>query len=176
MISSIKHSVQILERTPLTLQTLLSNIDEEWTQKNEGDKTWSPFDVIGHLVHCEETNWIPRINIMLSDNEIKKFEPLDRFAQFEKCKGKTTDQLLEDFINVRRSSLSKLERLKISEAQLAKTAIHPELGLVNLSQLISTWVVHDLDHLAQISRVMAKQYKNEVGPWIQYMRVLNTNI
>ncbi len=172
MQNSIEHTIQILERTPHTLHALLHNLNEEWTQKNEGGETWSPYDVIGHLIHCDEENWIPRILIVLSDSVVRKFEPLDRFAQLEKSKGKTINQLLDEFKKIRFSSIAKLRSLNITDEQVTKTAIHPEFGSVNLSQLISTWVVHDLDHLSQISRVMAKQYKDEVGPWIQYMRVL----
>lgn len=172
MQNSIEHTIQILERTPHTLHALLNNLNEEWTQKNEGGETWSPYDVIGHLIHCDEENWIPRIQIVLSDTVVKKFEPLDRFAQLEKSKGKTINQLLDEFIKIRFSSIAKLRALNITHEQFNKTAIHPEFGSVNLSQLISTWLVHDLDHISQISRVMAKQYKDDVGPWIQYLRVL----
>jgi hypothetical protein len=172
MNNSIEHTIQILERTPHTLQSLLYSVNEEWTQNNEGDKTWSPYDIIGHLIHCDEENWIPRIKIVLSDSVIRKFEPLDRFAQLEKSKGKTTNQLLDDFIKIRFSTITKLRTLNITDEQLTKTAIHPEFGSVTLSQLISTWLVHDLDHIAQISRVMAKQYKDDVGPWIANLKIL----
>jgi len=172
MKNSIEHTIQILERTPHALHALLYNANEEWTKKNEGGETWSPYDVIGHLIHCDEYNWIPRIQIVLSDSVVRKFEPLDRFAQLEKSKGKTINQLLDEFIKIRFSNIAKLRTLNITDEQLTKTAIHPEFGSVNLSQLISTWLVHDLDHISQIARVMAKQYKDDVGPWIQYMRVL----
>ncbi|HEY1040177.1 MAG TPA: DinB family protein [Bacteroidia bacterium] len=170
---SIEHSIQILERTPQSLRSLLYKLDENWTQNNEGGETWSPYDVIGHLVHCDEENWIPRIEVVLSDSAVRKFEPLNRFAQFEKSKGKNINELLDHFVGIRHSSMAKLKILNITNEQLSKTAIHPEFGSVSLSQLISAWVVHDLDHISQITRVMAKQYKAEVGPWIQYMRILN---
>jgi len=141
-------------------------------KKSEGGETWSPYDVIGHLIHCDEENWIPRIQIVLSDSVVRKFEPLDRLAQLEKSKGKTINQLLDEFIKIRFYSIANLRSLNITDEQFTKTAIHPEFGSVNLSQLISTWLVHDFDHLSQISRVMAKQYKDNVGPWIQYLRVL----
>lgn len=169
---SISNTIEILERTPHVLHTLLYNISNNWSHNSEGGETWSPYDAIGHLIHCDEYNWIPRIEVVLSDSVVRKFEPLDRFAQLQKSKGKSLNQLLEEFVKIRAISLKKLKALNISDEQLLKTAMHPELGLVNLSQLISTWLVHDLDHTAQISRVMAKQYKDEVGPWIQYMRVL----
>jgi uncharacterized damage-inducible protein DinB len=173
MVNLIQHTIQILERTPHTLNALLRNLNEEWAQNNEGGETWSPYDVIGHLIHCDEYNWIPRIKLVICDSQVRTFEPLDCFAQLEKSKGKSVNQLLDEFIHVRSISLSQLKELAITNEQLFKTAIHPELGSVTLSQLISTWLVHDLDHIAQISRVMAKQYKDEVGPWIQYMRILN---
>ena len=169
---SINASIEILERTPKTLHSLLHNLNDNWTLKNEGGDTWSPYDVIGHLIHCDECNWIPLIEVALSDSVVRNFEPLNRFVQPEKSKGKTLDQLLHDFVQIRASSITALHSLKITNEQLSKTAIHPELGSVTLSQLISTWVVHDLNHTSQIVRVMAKQYKDEVGPWIQYMRVL----
>jgi hypothetical protein len=169
---SINKSIEILDRTPHVLQHLLYDASEQWTLFNEGNKTWSPYDVIGHLIHCDEYNWIPRIEVVLSNSIVKKFEPLDRFAQLEKSKGKNLNQLLEQFVKIRFDSIKKLNALTITHKQLSKTAIHPELGSVTLSQLISTWVVHDLDHISQIVRVMAKQYKDEVGPWIQYMKIL----
>lgn len=169
---SIEKSIQILEKTPQLLNILLDNISEEWTLNNEGNQSWSAFDVVGHLIHCDESNWIPRIEITLSDAVVVKFEPLDRFAQIEKNKNKTLLQLLNEFVKIRFSSITKLRSLNITEEQLMKKAIHPDLGEVNLSQLIATWVVHDLSHMNQISRVMAKQYKEEVGPWVDYLRIL----
>lgn len=172
MLNSIQHTIQILERTPHTLNALLRNLNEEWTQNNEGGETWSPYDVIGHLIHCDEYNWIPRIKVVISDSQVRTFEPLDRFAQLEKSKGKSVNQLLDEFLLVRSISLSQLKELDITNEQLSQTAIHPELGSVTLSQLISTWLVHDLDHVSQISRVMANQYKDDVGPWIKNLKIL----
>ncbi|MBP2284849.1 hypothetical protein H4V97_003167 [Flavobacterium sp. CG_23.5] len=169
---SLSDSIEILERTPKALHSLLRNLNDNWTLKNEGSDTWSPYDVIGHLIHCDESNWIPRIEVALSDFVVRNFEPLDRFAQLEKSKGKTLNQLLNDFVQIRATSIAALHSLKITNEQLSKTATHPELGSVTLSQLISAWVVHDLNHTSQIVRVIAKQYQAEVGPWIQYMRVL----
>ena len=169
---TIHNSIELLKRTPNTLHSLLYDVNEFWSHNNEGGETWSPYDVISHLIYCDEFNWIPRIEIILSDSLLRKFKPLDGFAQLQKSKGKNLNQLLDEFVKIRFASLEKLSTLKITDELLAKTAIHPELGSVTLSQLISTWVVHDLDHLSQISRVMAKQYKDEVGPWIQYIKVL----
>lgn len=170
---TIEHALQVLERTPHTLRSLLYDINKKWSQTNEGGETWSPYDVVGHLIHCDEDNWIPRIRIVLSDSVVRKFEPLDRFAQLKKSKGKSMNQLLDDLVTIRTSSIIQLRALNITNEKLSRTATHPELGMVTLSQLIATWVVHDLDHLSQIARVMAKQHKHEVGPWVQYMRVLN---
>ncbi|MDI9340772.1 MAG: DinB family protein [Sediminibacterium sp.] len=170
---SIEHTIQILARTPDALRALLYNVNEDWTRENEGGETWSPYDVIGHLIHCDEDNWIPRISVLLSDSVVRKFEPLNRFAQLEKSKGKSMNQLLDEFAEIRCASVAKLRTLPITDEHLSKTAIHPELGAVTLSQLIATWVVHDLDHISQISRVMAKHFKHKVGPWIQYLPILN---
>lgn len=169
---TINNSIELLKRTPQTLHSLLYNVDENWSHKNEGGDTWSPFDVIGHLIHCDEYNWILRLEIMFSDSVIKNFEPFDRFAQLQKNKGKNINQLLDEFVKIRLASIEKLIALNITNEQLSKSAIHPELGSVAVSQLISTWVVHDLDHIAQISRVMAKQYKEDVGPWIKNLKIL----
>lgn len=174
MLFSINNSLEILKRTPLALHSLLYDVNEQWSNSNEGINTWSPFDVVGHLIHCEEFDWIPRIKIILSNNDIKKFEPLDRFAQIQKNKGKSLNQLLDEFVKIRYASLESLKSLNITEEQLSKIAIHPELGTVTLSQLISTWVGHDLNHTAQIARILAAQYKDEVGPWVKYMRVLKS--
>jgi len=170
---SINNSIEVLERTPNVLHSLLHNISNQWSSNNEGGESWSPFDVLGHLIHCDECDWITRIKIALSENEIRRFEPIDRYAQIELNKGKNINQLLDEFIKIRKACLTKLKSFNLTEEQLTKTAIHPDLDTVNLSQLISTWVAHDLAHLSQISRVMAKQYKDKVGPWKIYMKVLN---
>lgn len=169
---NLNKSIEILERTPASLYSLLNNVSEDWILNNEGGQSWSTYDIVGHLIHCDTDNWIPRIEIILAKSIVVQFDPLDRLAQIEKSKNKTLTDLLNEFIRVRSASIEKLRDLNISEEQLVKEAIHPELGIVNLSQLIATWVVHDLDHIAQISRVMAKQYKNEVGPWIHYLKIL----
>jgi len=171
---NLNKSIEILERTPASLYSLLNNVSEDWILNNEGGQSWSTYDIVGHLIHCDTDNWIPRIEIILTKSIVVQFDPLNRLAQIEKSKNKTFTDLLNEFIRVRSASIEKLRDLNISEEQLLKEAIHPELGIVNLSQLIATWVVHDLDHIAQISRVMAKQYKNEVGPWIHYLKILKT--
>lgn len=172
---TIAKSLEILQQTPDTLKTLLSNLSEDWIYINEGNETWSPFDIVGHLIHGEKTDWIERLNIILSHQspKDKKFHPFDRFAQFEESKGKNMLQLLEEFKELRQKNIEELKAKEITENDFSLTAIHPALGEINLKQLLSTWVVHDLGHIAQITRVMAKQYKNEVGPWNEYLRILN---
>jgi uncharacterized damage-inducible protein DinB len=170
---SLTKSIEILERTPETLRHLLDNISEDWTFANEGEQTWSAYDVIGHLIHGDKTDWLTRAELILSDKVDKKFIPFDRFAQFENNKGKSLTQLLNEFNEIRIANIENLRKLSISASDLNKTGIHPKFGQVTLSQLLSTWVVHDLDHISQISRVMARQYKNEVGPWIEYLKILN---
>jgi uncharacterized damage-inducible protein DinB len=171
---SVEKSLQILERTPNVLIVMLQNISEDWTSVNEGAETWSVYDIIGHLIHGEKTDWIPRADIILSDNVDKKFTPFDRFAQFEDSKGKTLSQLLIEFKILRERNLEQLRSKKLTDKDLGKTGIHPHFGEVTLLQLLATWVVHDLNHIAQISRVMAKQYKTEVGPWTEYLRILQS--
>jgi len=169
---SIDKSLEILERTPDVLLSLVKGLSPDWTEANEGGDTWSVFDVVGHLIHGEKTDWIPRVEIILSNDPIKAFPVFDRFAQFEQSKGKTLLQLLEEFKEARKVSLDKLKKLNIQKQDLTKIGIHPAFGQVTLSQLLSTWVVHDLDHLSQISRVMAKQYKEQTGPWIEFLKIL----
>ena len=170
---SVDKALEILERTPKILKVCLEHLSDDWIYCNEGSETWSAFDVVGHLIHGEKTDWISRLKTVLSESENKTFKPYDRFAQFEESKGKTMHQLLEEFSVLRDQNLLFFKSLNISENDFNKKAIHPSLGEVNLKNLLSTWVTHDLGHIAQISRVMAKQYKNEVGPWIEYISILN---
>ncbi len=170
---NINNALEILERTPKTLQALLLNLSESWSHQNEGEHTWSPFDVVGHLIHGEKTDWIPRARLILSDAEHKVFKPFDRFAQFEISNGKTLSELLNEFSELRAKNLEALKTLALTKDDLNLKGIHPELGEVTLKQLLATWVTHDLGHIAQIARVMAKQYKDEVGPWEAYISILN---
>lgn len=169
---NIDSALEILEQTPNTLKSLLENLSEDWVLVNEGKETWSAFDVIGHLIHGENTDWIPRLKIILFENN-KQFIPFDRFAQFENSKGKNLTQLLNEFKKLRDDNLKYLKSLSLTESQLNLTGVHPEFGSVTARELLSTWVTHDLGHIAQITRVLAKQYKNEVGPWTQYISILN---
>jgi hypothetical protein len=164
----------LLGRTPKILDLLLQGLEDSWLKANEGPETWSAFDVLGHLIHGEETDWIPRARLILSDAENKTFVPFDRFAHLEKNADKSIRDLLEAFKIIREKNIQELHAFNIQEQDLNKSGWHPELGPVSLKQLLSAWVVHDLGHLAQISRVMAKQYKDEVGPWVQFMKILNS--
>ncbi len=168
----INKSVEILERTPAVLSTLLLGINTDWVMNNEGPETFSPYDEVGHLIHGEKTDWMERIRRILEFANTRAFEKYDRFAQYEESKGKTINQLLDEFAFIRKQNLLALSRLQISETQLKEKGMHPVLGEVTLQNLMATWVVHDLTHIAQISRVMAKQYKSEIGPWSEFFRIL----
>ncbi|MEO5647411.1 MAG: DinB family protein [Chitinophagaceae bacterium] len=169
---NLTNSIQILEKTPAVLKELLSGLSPEWVMNNEGPETWSPYDVLGHLVHGEKTDWIVRLNIILGNGMDKRFVPFDRFAQFEESKGKSINQLLVEFAEARSDNLIILKSKNIFIKDLQKTGIHPKFGEVDLSQLLASYTIHDLTHIAQITRVMAKQYKEAVGPWVEFFRVI----
>lgn len=169
---SIEKSVEILEKTPSVLEYLLRDSSEEWHMLNEGGDSFSPYDVIGHLVHGEQTDWVIRMNIILSDAGNKAFPPYDRFAMYEESKGKSINDLLTEFKTLRDKNIRYLLSLELTEKELGRTGIHQKFGEVTLRQLLATWVVHDLSHLSQIARVMAKQHKDEVGPWLEYLPIL----
>ncbi len=169
----LEQTKQILQQTPSTLNSLLGNLSNEWVSANEGPNTWSPFDVVGHLIHGEETDWIPRARIILQHGEERAFDPFDRVAMFEKSRGKKLSDLLVEFEVLRATNLEELDRMNLTPELLAKHGKHPELGIVTLGQLLSTWAVHDLNHIAQIVRVMSKQYSDAVGPWKAYLSILN---
>jgi len=175
----ISKAIEVLSATPPTLRSLLGNLSDEWTgpeiqnpQSEIQNPEWSPFDVIGHLIHGEETDWVPRARIILAEGEDRTFVPFDRFAQFENSKGKSMTQLLDEFARLRAENLDTLRSWSLSEDQLDLEGMHPELGLVTLRQLLSTWVVHDLTHIRQIVTVMAKRYEIEVGVWKEYLSIL----
>lgn len=170
----IDKAIEVLERTPSVIKSLLSEISDEWTLNNEGENTWSPYDVVGHLVHGEKTDWMPRLEMVLANSETKTFEPYNRFAQFEMSKGKSLATLLSEFESFRKQNIDTLKAQNISEKDLSKIANHPSLGRVTLKNLLAAWVVHDLGHITQISRVMAKQYKDEIGPWSKYLTIVKT--
>jgi len=172
---NLNRSLEILVRTPILIETYLTGLSSEWIGQNEGDGTWSPYDIVGHLIHGEKTDWINRAKIIIYQEGDRTFTSFDRFAQFNDSKGKSMAQLLEEFKLLRNINLNELRVMNITEQMLELEGIHPELGVVKLRQLLSTWVAHDLGHIAQISRVMANQYKDEVGPWETYLRIINKN-
>lgn len=165
--------VAVLERTPVTLREMLAGLPAQWIDVDEGPETWSPYAVIGHLVHGERTDWIPRARIILEQGANRRFEPFDRFAQFRDSKGKPLEKLLDELAELRRRNLATLSGWRLTDRELALEGQHPELGLVTLRQLLATWVAHDLGHIAQIARVMAKQYRDAIGPWRAYMSIMD---
>lgn len=167
----LNRSLEILSSTPSVLEALLQNLSDEWLHANEGPDTWSPYDIVGHLVHGEQTDWMERANIILF-SEDRRFRKFDRFAQFTESKGKTIHVLLAEFRKLREKNIEHVKSLQLTEDKLNMTGIHPSFGEVTLRQLLATWTVHDLNHLAQISRVLAKQYKPETGPWVEYLPLL----
>lgn len=166
-------ATELLERTPAMLRALLSGLSAGWTDATEGPETWSPFDVVGHLIHGERTDWIPRARIILAQGSDRTFATFDRFAQFEESRGKTLPALIDEFARLRTESLAVLGGWKLTAQQLALTGEHPALGTVTLRHLLATWVAHDLGHIAQVARVMAKRYRDEVGPWREYLPVMD---
>jgi DinB superfamily len=169
----LEHGVAVLRRTPGTLRAMLAGLPDLWTEATEGPETWSPYVIVGHLIHGERTDWIPRAEIILAQGENRRFTPYDRFAQFRESKGKTLGQLLEEFEKLRARNLGTLEGWHLDDERLALEGEHPDFGAVTLRQLLATWVAHDLGHIAQVARVMAKQYRDAVGPWRAYLPVMD---
>lgn len=169
----LEQAVAVLRRTPDVLNAMLRDLPADWTQQNEGGTSWSPFDVLGHLIHGEETDWIPRARTILEAGESRTFDVFDRFAQFEKSQGKTVNELLDEFAHLRAASLTTLADWQLTPEQLQLRGQHPAFGAVTLGQLLATWTVHDLNHLAQINRVMSRQYAAAVGPWQAYLSILH---
>jgi hypothetical protein len=165
--------IAILERTPHTLHALLADLPTSWTDATDGPETWSPYDILGHLIHGERADWIARARIILDQGPERRFEPFDRLAQFRESEGKSLADLLTEFAQVRAESLATLRAWRLTEAQLALEGEHPAFGAVTLRQLLATWVAHDLGHVAQTARVMAKQYREAVGPWRAYLPVMD---
>lgn len=163
----------VLERTPSTLRAMLDGLPADWTDATEGPDTWSPYVVIGHLVHCERADWVPRARIILAQRPDRRFTPLDRFAQFHESQGKSLSDLLDEFAELRTQNLATVRGWQLDDNRLALEGIHPEFGAVALRQLLATWVAHDLGHIVQISRVMARQYRDAVGPWAKYLSVMH---
>jgi hypothetical protein len=163
----------ILSRTPSVLNALLRDLPDGWVAAHEGGETWSPFDVVGHLIHGERTDWLSRVRRILQHGEARAFDPFDRFAQFGEAEGHTINSLLDEFAILRSRNLDELAALDLRDADLERRGRHPSLGIVTLRNLLSTWVAHDMDHLMQISRVIGRQYTDEVGPWRAYLRVIS---
>ena len=169
---NLQDTISLLARTPVALNVLLRDLPETWTFRNEGENTWSAFDVVGHLIHAERADWMPRVRIVLQFGETKAFEPFDRGGHAREVEGKSLEQLLDEFARLRSINLSELRLLNLRQENLKLRGRHPALGVVTLSELLATWATHDLTHLHQISRVMAHQYRKAVGPWSAYLGVL----
>jgi len=169
---SLEHAVPVLRRTPGVLRELLQGLPDPWVVAAEGPGTWTPYDVVGHLIHGERTDWIPRVEHILLHRDAIPFPAFDREAMFAASQGRTLDELLDTFGRLRRESLDRLAALGLTDADLVRQGRHPEFGLVTLGQHLATWVAHDLSHLGQVARVMAAQYATAVGPWRAYLSIL----
>ncbi len=167
-----EYTISLLTRTPAALNALLRDLPEAWTLRGEGENTWSVFDVLGHLIHIERTDWMPRARLVVEFGETRPFDPVDRWAQMRESQGKSLEELLDEFTRLRSGSLAGLRALNLGQEDLARRGRHPALGVVTLSELLAAWAVHDLTHLHQISRIMAHQYRDAVGPWGAYLGVL----
>jgi hypothetical protein len=172
MEQTLTATISLLERTPAALDALLRDLPEPWTLRNEGGSTWNAFDVVGHLIHGERTDWMPRAKMILEFGDSREFDPFDRLAQIRESEGKSLGELLDEFAWLRSANLAELRALNLREKDFDRRGRHPALGVVTLSELLATWAVHDLTHLHQISRIMAHQYEQAVGPWRQYLGVL----
>ena len=172
LIPFLDESMAVLERTPAALDALLRDLPEPWTSATEGPNTWSPYIVVGHLIHAEHADWIPRLRIILDHGTARPFDPFNREAQFRESAGKSLSTLLGEFVELRRDNLATLRSLNLTDQQLDLQGTHPAFGPVTARQLLATWTAHDLAHILQITRVMAKRYKQEVGPWAEYLSVM----
>lgn len=169
----LNKAIEILRQTPYTLTRMLEDLSPEWTESRGEQDNWSPYDVIGHLIFGEETDWMPRAEIILAQGDNRTFVPFDRLAQFEQSRATSLQDLLTEFAHVRSVNLEKLARWELTPDHLSLKGVHPELGEVTLEQLLSTWVVHDLNHIRQIATYIATQYAENVGPWRQYLSILS---
>lgn len=170
---NITQGIAVLERTPGTLHAMLHDLDTAWLDATEGPETWSPYVILGHLVHGERTNWIPRAEFILSQSSSRRLPPYDRFAHLHESRGHSLSGLLDEFGRLRAKNLATLAAWRLTDAELALDGEHPEFGTVTLRQLLATWVVHDLGHIAQTARVMAKQYRDAIGPWRAYLPIVD---
>jgi hypothetical protein len=165
-------AIPVISRTPIVLRALLDGLPEPWIRADEGADTWTPFDIVGHLIHGERTDWIPRAELILTQGETRTFDVFDRFAMFEASRGCTLVELLDRFAELRAGNVARLQSMRLTPADLERRGRHPELGSVTLGQHLATWVAHDLSHLAQVARVMGKRYGEAVGPWRAYLPML----
>ena len=172
---NLQDTISLLSRTPGALNALLRDLPETWTFRNEGEKTWSPYDVVGHLIHAERADWIPRVKIVMEFGETRAFEPFDREGHAHEVEGKSLGNLLDEFARLRSANLAELRAMNLRREDLDRRGRHPSLGVVTLSQLLATWAAHDLTHIHQISRIMAYQYRETVGPWSAYLGVMQCN-
>lgn len=173
MEQNLENTIALLARTPATLDALLRGLPDAWALENEGSNTWTAFDIVGHLIQGERTDWMPRARMILEFGETRTFEPFDRNAQERESRGKTLPQLLDEFAAARAENLAALRALNLTQQDLERRGRHPSFGTVTLSQLLATWTVHDMTHLHQLSRVMAHQYRTAVGPWSAFLGVLH---
>lgn len=173
MEQDLQHTMTILARTPAVLNAWLRDLPEAWTRSNEGGDSWSAFDVLGHLVYAERNNWMPRAKVILESGESQPFADFDRLGQQRESQGKSLGQVLEEFSRLRAENLAHLRALNLQQQDLQRRGRHPALGVVTLSELLATWATHDLTHLHQITRVMAHQYREAVGPWNKFLGVLH---
>ncbi|HYG98541.1 MAG TPA: DinB family protein [Terriglobales bacterium] len=169
---NLAEAIAVLARTPACLNALLRGLPETWVHRNEGSDTWTAFDIVGHLIAGERKDWMPRLRIILEHGESRSFDPFDRLAQFRDSQGKSLEDLLDEFMYLRTVNLTDLKEMDLKQQDLTRRGRHPALGPVTLSELLATWVVHDLTHIHQLSRVMANQYRSAVGPWRAYLGVL----
>ena len=169
----LNHSVQLLSHTPKTIENLLVDLPPQWINFSENPDSWSAYDIVGHLIHGEKTDWIPRTQIIMNLHPEGRFEEFDRFAQFENSKGKSIEDLLKEFKLLRLSNIEQLKSLKLTPEDYDKTGIHPEFGTVTLAQLLATWTAHDLSHINQMTRVLSRYYHQDIGPWKHYLPLLN---
>jgi uncharacterized damage-inducible protein DinB len=170
---TLDDAIPVLRATPRVLHAWLDDLPEVWIRVTEGAETWSPYDIVGHLIHGERTDWIPRLEMLLAHGESKPFTPFDRFAQFQASRGLSLRVLLDTFADLRQANLTRLESHRLQASDLDRRGRHPELGPVTLGQLLATWVAHDLNHLGQIARVMGRRYTQAVGPWVEYLPLLS---
>jgi hypothetical protein len=172
MAQDLEQTTALLARTPAALDAILRDLPEAWTLRNEGENSWSAFDIVGHLIHGERTDWMPRVKMVLEFGESQTFRPFDRWGQLRESQGKSLDRLLDEFARLRAENLDQLRGLNLRREDFERRGRHPALGVVSLSELLASWAIHDLTHLHQLSRVLAHQYRDAVGPWSTYLGVL----